>query len=101
VGVLVAPRATREEIEETRAAVREDPSAWIAQRMVMLSTHPTVVEGGKFEPRHIDLRPFVFLGEGGTPRVLPGGLTRVARDEGALVVNSSQNGGAKDTWVLP
>ncbi|HEX6020998.1 MAG TPA: circularly permuted type 2 ATP-grasp protein, partial [Solirubrobacter sp.] len=101
VGVLIAPRASREEIEKTRAAVIEEPDAWIAQRMVMLSTHPTVVDDGRFAPRHIDLRPFVFLGEGATPRVLPGGLTRVARDEGALVVNSSQNGGAKDTWVLP
>ncbi len=101
VGVLIAPRAERAEVEATRAAVISDPGAWIAQRMVMLSTHPTVVEGGKFAPRHIDLRPFVFLGEGCKPRVLPGGLTRVARDEGALVVNSSQNGGAKDTWVLP
>lgn len=101
VGVLIAPRASREEIEETRRAVISDPSAWIAQRMVMLSTHPTVVDGGRLAPRHIDLRPFVFLGEGCAPRVLPGGLTRVARSEGALVVNSSQNGGAKDTWVLP
>ncbi len=101
VGVLIAPRAERAEIEATRAAVIADPGAWIAQRMVMLSTHPTVTEDGRFAPRHIDLRPFVFLGEGGNPRVLPGGLTRVARDEGALVVNSSQNGGAKDTWVLP
>jgi uncharacterized circularly permuted ATP-grasp superfamily protein len=101
VGVLIAPRAKRRDIEATRAAVRADPGAWIAQRMVMLSTHPTVVEGGRLAPRHIDLRPFVFLGEGCTPRVLPGGLTRVARSEGALVVNSSQNGGAKDTWVLP
>jgi uncharacterized circularly permuted ATP-grasp superfamily protein len=100
VGVLIAPRSTREEIEATRALVRADPGAWIAQRMVMLSTHPTVVEGGRLAPRHIDLRPFVFLGEGATPRVLPGGLTRVARSEGALIVNSSQNGGAKDTWVL-
>ena len=89
-----------EDIEATRAAVIADPTAWIAQRMVMLSTHPTVVEDGRLAPRHIDLRPFVFLGEGATPRVLPGGLTRVARDEGALVVNSSQNGGAKDTWVM-
>ena len=72
-----------------------DPGDWIAQRMVMLSTHPTVVEGGRLAPRHIDLRPFVFLGEGCNPRVLPGGLTRVARSEGALVVNSSQNGGAE------
>jgi uncharacterized circularly permuted ATP-grasp superfamily protein len=101
VGVLIAPRADRADIEATRAAVIEDPGAWIAQRMVMLSTHPTVVEGGRLAPRHIDLRPFVFLGEGCTPRVLPGGLTRVARSEGALVVNSSQNGGAKDTWILP
>ncbi len=77
-----------------------DPGAWIAQRMVMLSTHPTVVDGGGLAPRHIDLRPFVFLGEGARPRVLPGGLTRVARSEGQLVVNSSQNGGAKDTWVM-
>jgi uncharacterized circularly permuted ATP-grasp superfamily protein len=100
VGVLIAPHAERADIEATRAAVIADPKAWIAQRMVMLSTHPTVVEGGRLAPRHIDLRPFVFLGEGATPRVLPGGLTRVARSEGALVVNSSQNGGAKDTWVM-
>jgi uncharacterized circularly permuted ATP-grasp superfamily protein len=64
----------------------------------MLSEHPTVVDG-RLEPRHVDLRPFVFLGPGREPRVLPGGLTRVALDAGALVVNSSQNGGAKDTWV--
>jgi uncharacterized circularly permuted ATP-grasp superfamily protein len=100
VGVLIAPHASREDIEATRAAVIAAPSEWIAQRMVMLSTHPTVVDGGHLAPRHIDLRPFVFLGEGCTPRVLPGGLTRVARSEGALVVNSSQNGGAKDTWVM-
>jgi uncharacterized circularly permuted ATP-grasp superfamily protein len=100
VGVLIAPHASREDIEATRAAVIAAPSDWIAQRLVMLSTHPTVVEGGRLAPRHIDLRPFVFLGEGATPRVLPGGLTRVARTEGALVVNSSQNGGAKDTWVM-
>ncbi|MBE2314832.1 circularly permuted type 2 ATP-grasp protein [Solirubrobacter sp. CPCC 204708] len=101
VGVLIAPRSSPAEIEATRKAVLADPSAWIAQRMIMLSTHPTVVDGGGLAPRHIDLRPFVFLGEGCNPRVLPGGLTRVARSEGALVVNSSQNGGAKDTWVLP
>ena len=100
VGVLIAPRSSRAEIDATRAAVIADPGAWIAQRMVMLSTHPTVVEGGRLAPRHIDLRPFVFLGEGAQPRVLPGGLTRVARSEGQLVVNSSQNGGAKDTWVM-
>ncbi|HWK26797.1 MAG TPA: circularly permuted type 2 ATP-grasp protein [Solirubrobacter sp.] len=100
VGVLIGPHADAADVEETRNAVIAEPSAWIAQRLVLLSTHPTVVDGG-LEPRHVDLRPFVFLGEGAVPRVLPGGLTRVARDEGALVVNSSQNGGAKDTWVLP
>ena len=67
--------------------------------MVMLSSHPTVV-GGRLAPRHVDLRPYVFLGRDDEARVAPGGLTRVAFDEGALVVNSSQNGGAKDTWVL-
>ena len=67
VGVLIAPHASREDIEATRAAVIADPKAWIAQRMVMLSTHPTVVEGGRLAPRHIDLRPFVFLGEGCEP----------------------------------
>ena len=72
VGVLIAPRASARTIEATRAAVIADPGAWIAQRMVMLSTHPTVVDGGALAPRHIDLRPFVFLGEGCTPRVLPG-----------------------------
>jgi uncharacterized circularly permuted ATP-grasp superfamily protein len=98
--VLIAPHALREDVAAVREQVEASPGDWIAQRMVMLSTHPTV-SGGRLAPRHIDLRPFVFMGEGGDPRVLPGGLTRVARDEGALVVNSSQNGGAKDTWVLP
>jgi uncharacterized circularly permuted ATP-grasp superfamily protein len=100
VGVVIVPHADRDTAARAREAVRADPGAWIAQRLVMLSTHPTVVDG-RLAPRHIDLRPFVFLGEGGNPRVLPGGLTRVARAAGALVVNSSQNGGAKDTWVLP
>ena len=77
----------------------ERPTAFVAQRMVMLSSHPTVVDG-KLASRHVDLRPYVFLGRDGEARVAPGGLTRVAFDEGALVVNSSQNGGAKDTWVL-
>jgi uncharacterized circularly permuted ATP-grasp superfamily protein len=100
VGVLIAPHASPDDIARTREAVIAEPAAWIAQRLVMLSTHPTIVDG-RLAPRHIDLRPFVFLGEGANPRVLPGGLTRVARDAGALVVNSSQNGGAKDTWILP
>jgi uncharacterized circularly permuted ATP-grasp superfamily protein len=99
VGVLIAPHADREDVERVRREVIARPERWIAQRLVMLSTHPSVA-GDALSPRHVDLRPFVFLGEGGEPRVLPGGLTRYARDEGALVVNSSQNGGAKDTWVL-
>jgi uncharacterized circularly permuted ATP-grasp superfamily protein len=100
IGVVIAPRAAAEDVARVRDAIRAEPGAWIAQRLVMLSTHPTVVDG-RLAPRHIDLRPFVFLGEGANPRVLPGGLTRFARDAGALVVNSSQNGGAKDTWILP
>ena len=74
------------------------PGDYIAQELVPLSCHPTVIDG-RLEPRHVDLRPFVFLGADGAA-VLPGGLTRVAFDDGALVVNSSQNGGAKDTWVV-
>jgi uncharacterized circularly permuted ATP-grasp superfamily protein len=100
VGVLIAPHAQPEEVARVRKEVEASPGDWIAQRLVMLSTHPTV-SAGELAPRHIDLRPFVFMGQGGEPRVLPGGLTRVARDEGALIVNSSQNGGAKDTWILP
>ncbi len=100
VGVVIAPHARPEDVAAVRRQVEASPTDWIAQRLIMLSTHPTVA-GDELSPRHIDLRPFVFMGEGGVPRVLPGGLTRVARDEGALIVNSSQNGGAKDTWVLP
>ena len=99
-GIAVLPHAERRDVERVRAAVRDSPDAFIAQRMVMLSTHPTVIDG-RLEPRHVDLRPFVFLARDGEVRTLPGGLTRVALDAGSLVVNSSQNGGAKDTWVLP
>ena len=76
------------------------PGDFIAQRLVSLSTHPTVIDG-RLEPRHVDLRPYAFLARDGDVRTLPGGLTRVSFDAGSLVVNSSQNGGAKDTWVLP
>ena len=100
VGVAVLPHANREDRERVRAAVREAPEDFVAQRMVMISTHPTVIDG-QLAPRHVDLRPYVFLAEDGNVRTLPGGLTRVAFGEGSLVVNSSQNGGAKDTWVLP
>jgi uncharacterized circularly permuted ATP-grasp superfamily protein len=99
VDVVIGPHAERDAIEEIRRCVREDPGAYVAQPLVMLSRHPTVIDG-LLAPRHVDLRPFVFLHGPDAARVLPGGLTRVAFDEGALVVNSTQNGGAKDTWVL-
>jgi uncharacterized circularly permuted ATP-grasp superfamily protein len=100
VGVLIAPHAEREDVERTREELRADPGAYVAQPLIPLSVAPTVV-GEEIVPRHVDLRPFVFLRSDGAAAVMPGGLTRVALDEGALVVNSTQNGGAKDTWVLP
>jgi uncharacterized circularly permuted ATP-grasp superfamily protein len=98
MGVVVCAHATAQDLDALRVRLREDPGAYIAQDLVVLSEHPTVIDG-RLEPRHVDLRPFVFLGPGREARVLPGGLTRVALDAGALVVNSSQNGGAKDTWI--
>jgi uncharacterized circularly permuted ATP-grasp superfamily protein len=98
-GVVICPHASREDVERVREAVRTAPEDHIAQELVPLSEHATVIDG-EVVMRHVDLRPFVFLGAGGGARVLPGGLTRVAFDEGALVVNSSQNGGAKDTWFV-
>jgi uncharacterized circularly permuted ATP-grasp superfamily protein len=100
LGVVVCPHAERADVEELRERVRADPGAYVAQRLVPLSTHPTVVDG-ELAPRHVDLRPFVLMSALDDVRVLPGGITRVALDPGALVVNSSQNGGAKDTWVVP
>ena len=96
-GMLVGPASTKKEQEEYRARVLENPSGFIAQPTLSLSTCPTYVESG-VAPRHVDLRPFVLSGEDVT--VVPGGLTRVALTEGSLVVNSSQGGGTKDTWVL-
>jgi uncharacterized circularly permuted ATP-grasp superfamily protein len=98
IGVVVCAHAERADVERLRAAISADPGSFIAQDLVELSEHPTLIDG-RLEPRHIDLRPFVFLGPGREARVLPGGLTRVALDAGSLVVNSSQNGGAKDTWI--
>jgi uncharacterized circularly permuted ATP-grasp superfamily protein len=97
VGVVICPHASREDVEQARREVRDAPEDFVAQELIPLSRHATVIDG-RAELRHVDLRPFVFLGADGAS-VLPGGLTRVAFDEGALVVNSSQNGGAKDTWV--
>src|SRR3546814_3820066 len=95
--MLVGPRATKDEIETFRAKIIAKPEAYIAQPTLALSTCPPFVESG-IAPRHVDLRPFVLTGE--TMRVVPGGLTRVALRDGSLVVNSSQGGGPKDTWVL-
>jgi uncharacterized circularly permuted ATP-grasp superfamily protein len=80
-----------------RAAIERDPSGFVAQELVTLSVHPTVCDG-RLEPRHVDLRPYAVLDDGGV-RVLPGGLSRVALRRGSMVVNSGQGGGAKDTWV--
>ncbi len=96
-GMLVGPASTRQEIEAFRAALVADPQRYIAQPTLALSTCPTYVESG-IAPRHIDLRPFVLSGK--DVQMVPGGLTRVALKEGSLVVNSSQGGGTKDTWVL-
>jgi uncharacterized circularly permuted ATP-grasp superfamily protein len=96
-GMLMGPFAARKEIETYLAQMKKNPGNYIAQPLVELSAHPTYVDG-KFEPRRVDLRPFILYGE--SIRVLPGGLTRVALRAGSYVVNSSQGGGSKDTWVL-
>ena len=96
-GMLMGPKAAKEEIEEFRKRIIAEPRNYIAQPMISLSTHPTYVDGG-FEGRHVDLRPFILCGE--KTVIVPGGLTRVALRKGSLVVNSSQGGGSKDTWVL-
>lgn len=96
-GMLVGPTSTKQQIEDFRARILANPSNYIAQPTLALSTVPTLVEQG-IAPRHVDLRPYVLAGE--TVTLVPGGLTRVALTEGSLVVNSSQGGGTKDTWVL-
>ncbi|WP_317201593.1 circularly permuted type 2 ATP-grasp protein [Janthinobacterium sp.] len=96
-GMLVGPASTKAEIEQFRLRLLANPSGYIAQPTLALSACPTYVESG-VAPRHIDLRPFVLSGK--TVSMVPGGLTRVALQEGSLVVNSSQGGGTKDTWIL-
>jgi len=96
-GMLIGPAATKAQLETFAARVRADPSNYIAQPTLSLSTCPTFVERG-IAPRHVDLRPFVLSGR--EIKLVPGGLTRVALKEGSLVVNSSQGGGTKDTWVV-
>lgn len=97
-GIVIGPRASAEELAALRARVSRDPRGWIAQPLVQLSTVPTFIDD-TLAPRHVDLRPFA-VNSGEDVWVLPGGLTRVALPEGELVVNSSQGGGSKDTWVL-
>jgi uncharacterized circularly permuted ATP-grasp superfamily protein len=97
-GMLIGPTASKVAIEQFRAKLKAAPSNFIAQPTLALSTCPTCVESG-VAPRHVDLRPCVLTGSDRT-RIVPGGLTRVALKEGSLVVNSSQGGGTKDTWVL-
>lgn len=96
-GITIGPRATRQEIADCRAKLKADPANFISQPMVELSVCPTLINRA-IEPRHVDLRPFIVTGK--SSWVLPGGLTRVALRKGSLVVNSSQGGGSKDTWVL-
>ena len=97
-GLVVGPAASKKELEDLRKRLIADPRGWIAQPVVQLSTIPTLVDAG-MRPRHADLRPFA-VNDGKDIWVLPGGLTRVALPEGELVVNSSQGGGSKDTWVV-
>jgi len=97
-GLVVGPAASADELAKLRANLLKDPRGWIAQPVVQLSTIPTLVDDG-MRPRHADLRPFA-VNDGNDIWVLPGGLTRVALPEGELVVNSSQGGGSKDTWVV-
>ena len=96
-GMLIGPAASRQELEDFRAALESNPAGYIAQPTLSLSTCPTFVEQG-IAPRHVDLRPFVLSGT--QVQMVPGGLTRVALREGSLVVNSSQGGGTKDTWIM-
>jgi uncharacterized circularly permuted ATP-grasp superfamily protein len=97
-GMLVGPTASKDEIAKFRAALIAEPQRYIAQPTLALSTVPTLVDAG-LAPRHVDFRPFVLTGSKGV-QVVPGGLTRVALREGSLVVNSSQGGGTKDSFVL-
>jgi uncharacterized circularly permuted ATP-grasp superfamily protein len=97
-GVFIGPQADAAQLERQSRLIEHRPDRFIAQELVHLSTAPTEAGGGRLEPRHVDLRPFVVFGE--EIRIVPGGLTRVALRKDSLIVNSSQGGGSKDTWVL-
>ncbi|MEO0452953.1 MAG: circularly permuted type 2 ATP-grasp protein [Verrucomicrobiota bacterium] len=96
-GMLMGPKASQKEIQDFKAAILANPRNFIAQPVISLSRHPTWCDH-EFEGRHVDLRPYILHGD--KVRIMPGGLTRVALEKGSLVVNSSQGGGSKDTWVL-
>jgi uncharacterized circularly permuted ATP-grasp superfamily protein len=96
-GMLMGPTSTKKERAEFAEKIKEDPRDFVAQPVVSLSRHPTICPEG-VEGRHVDLRPYILYGE--DIEIIPGGLTRVALTKGSLVVNSSQGGGSKDTWVL-
>jgi uncharacterized circularly permuted ATP-grasp superfamily protein len=96
-GMLIGPHATAEEHDDFRKRIKADPRNYIAQPMITLSTAPTMVDE-QAEARHLDLRPFILTGKDMT--VTTGGLTRVALTKGSIVVNSSQGGGSKDTWIV-
>ena len=97
-GMLMGNKATEKEMDDMKEAILKDPRSFIAQPIISLSTVPCLIDG-KLQPRHIDLRPYALFGPNGI-EIVPGGLTRVALKEGSLVVNSSQGGGSKDTWIL-
>ncbi|MET0393611.1 MAG: circularly permuted type 2 ATP-grasp protein [Chitinophagaceae bacterium] len=97
-GMVMGNKASEKELEEVKAAINETPREFIAQPIIRLSTVPCFIDG-KLQPRHVDLRPYALCGPNGI-KIVPGGLTRVALREGSLVVNSSQGGGSKDTWVV-
>jgi uncharacterized circularly permuted ATP-grasp superfamily protein len=98
-GMLIGPAADKMTLELFRAKLKSDPHGFIAQPTLALSTCPVFADAEGIAPRHVDLRPFVLAGRDGV-RIVPGGLTRVALRKGSLVVNSSQGGGTKDTWVV-
>ena len=97
-GMLIGNSATEAQMEDFKVAITADPRSFIAQPIISLSSAPCYIDG-VLQPRRVDLRPFALYGPEGID-IVPGGLTRVALKEGSLVVNSSQGGGSKDTWVL-
>ena len=96
--MIMGNKINEEEWKAAQTVIEEDPRHFIAQPIIPLSTVPCFIDG-KFQPRHVDLRPYALCGPGGI-QIVPGGLTRVALREGSLVVNSSQGGGSKDTWII-